>query len=81
MAKRKDYFKRGQNFYQKDKYQALRTKSEKTLRRLAKMYGFDKLPKHINNVAYFGKRLGNFIEEKQYKTYKEDVKKRNKARK
>ena len=47
--------------YQKDKYQALKTTSEKTLRRLAKKYGFD-LPKNIKNVAYYGKRLGIFIE-------------------
>lgn len=67
--------------YQKDKYLALRTKSEKTLRKLAKMYGYDKLPKKMNNVAYYGKRLSNFIEEKQYSNYQEGVKEKNKVRK
>ena len=67
--------------YQKDKYQALKTTSENKLRALAKKYGYDKLPKKINNVSYYAKRLGNFIEELQYKTYEQDVKKRNKARK
>ena len=66
--------------YQKDKYQALRSKSEKTLRRLAKKYGYDKLPKKMNNVSYYAKRLSNYIEELQYKTYEQDVKKRNKAK-
>lgn len=66
--------------YQKDKYQALRTTSEKTLRNLAKKYGYDKLPKNINNVSYYAKRLGDFIEKQQYKTYQQDVEKRNKAK-
>ena len=66
--------------YQKDKYQALRTKSERTLRNLAKKYGYDKLPKKMNNVGYYAKRLGDFIEKLQYKTYEQDVKKRNKAK-
>lgn len=66
--------------YQKDKYQALKTNSENTLRKLAKKYNFD-LPKNISNVGYYAKRLSNFIEKKQYATYEEDVKKRNKARK
>ena len=60
--------------FQKDKYTALKTKSEKTLRRLAKMYGYDKLPKKINNISYYAKRLSNFIEEKQYSNYQEGVK-------
>lgn len=63
--------------YQRDKYTALRTKSEKTLKKLAKEYGYDKLPKHINNVAYYAKRLSNFIEEKQYSNYQEGVIKKN----
>lgn len=63
--------------YQRDKYTALKTESEKTLRKLAKEYGFDKLPKHINNVAYYGKRLSNFIEKQQYSNYQEGVNKKN----
>ena len=36
-----------------------------------KFYDVDKLPKNINNVSYYAKRLGIFIEELQYKTLKE----------
>ena len=54
--------------YQQDKYKAFRSSSEKELRRLAKKYGYE-LPKNIKNVAYYGNRLGNFIQNIQFENY------------
>ena len=65
---------------QKDKYTALSTKSETTLRRLAKKYGYNKLPKTINNINYYGQRLSHFIEQQQYSNYEEVVAERNKRK-
>ena len=53
--------------YQKDKYRALKG-SEKTLRKIAKEYDY-KLPKIINKLAAYQKRLSNYIEKLQYKNY------------
>ena len=46
---------------QQDKYKALRSNNKATLINLAKKYGY-KIPKNINNIQSFGKRLINFIE-------------------
>ena len=53
--------------YQKDKYRALKG-CEKTLRKLAKEYDY-KLPKIINKLNVYQKRLSNYIEKIQYKDY------------
>lgn len=53
--------------HQKDKYRALKG-SEKTLRKLAKEYDY-KLPKNINKLDVYQKRLSNYIEKLQYKNY------------
>lgn len=59
--------------YQRDKYKAFRTKSVNTLKNLAKKYGYE-LPKNIKNVEYFAKRLGNYIENEQFKNYDAGIK-------
>ena len=53
---------------QQDKYKALRSNNKTTLINLAKKYGY-KIPKNINNIKFFGKRLSNFIEKIQYQDY------------
>ena len=53
---------------QQDKYKALRSKNKTTLTNLAKKYGYN-VPKNINNIESFGKRLSNFIEKIQFKDY------------
>lgn len=53
---------------QTDKYKALRTKSKTTLINLAKKYNFP-VPKTLNSLSTFGKRLSNFIEKVQYQDY------------
>ena len=55
--------------YQKDKYRALKG-SENTLRKLAKEYDY-KLPKNINKLDVYQKRLSNYIEKLQFKNYHE----------
>ena len=57
---------------QTDKYKALRSTSKTTLTNLAKKYGY-KVPKNINNINSFGKRLGNFIEKVQYQNYQSGI--------
>lgn len=59
---------------QQDKYKALRSKSKTTLTNLAKKYGYG-VPKNINNLQSFGKRLSNFIEKIQYKDYQSGISK------
>ena len=53
---------------QSDKYKALRSKSKTTLIKLAEKYGYN-IPKTLNSLSTFGKRLSNFIEKQQYKNY------------
>ena len=57
---------------QQDKYKALRSKSKSTLTNLAKKYGYN-IPKNINNIEAFGKRLSNFIEKIQFKDYEKGI--------
>lgn len=51
---------------QKHKYDVLEITDVKKLRRYAKAYGYDGLPKNIKNVSYYGKILSNFIDDKQH---------------
>lgn len=57
---------------QKDKYKAFGITKEADLRKMAKGYGYE-LPKNIRNVSYYAKRLGNFIETKQFTNYNENL--------
>ena len=53
---------------QQDKYKALRTNNKTTLINIDKKYGY-KIPKNINNIQTFKKRLSNFIEKIQFEDY------------
>ena len=57
---------------QQDKYKALRSNNKATLINLAKKYGY-KVPKNINNIQSFGKRLSNFIEKIQFEDYETGI--------
>lgn len=57
---------------QSDKYKALRSNNKTTLINLAKKYGYN-VPKNINNIESFGKRLSNFIEKIQYQDYEKGI--------
>lgn len=59
---------------QRDKQTAFKTKSVKTLRRLAKKYDYTSLPKNIKKVEFYAKRLGNYIEKIQYQDYNKNRK-------
>ena len=57
---------------QQDKYKALRSNNKTTLINLAKKYGY-KVPKNLNNIESFGKRLSNFIEKIQFEDYETGI--------
>lgn len=56
--------------YQHDKYLAFKTKSASTVIKLAKLYNIT-IPKAIKNIEYWGKRVGNAIERKQFSSKEE----------
>ncbi|MGM9834329.1 MAG: hypothetical protein ACI31M_00930, partial [Bacilli bacterium] len=55
---------------------ALRSKSINELKKLAKKYNID-IPKEIKNIKYWAKRIGNKIEDFQYKNYESGIKKKS----